>query len=533
MFWQLNFQDRWTNNGGAGGITLPEAGVQSRFREDEFLFNHRYTIQPKLLSQFRILIARYWSPAHSNTAAARIAVNEAFTGGGAQSDRLATEFHTSITWLLTQTLRKHTFKYGINIPDWSRRGLNDKTSQIGSLAYASIADYAAAHPFSAVVQRGETKTVFVEKNVGGFFQDEWQVRGNLSLGLGVRYDWQNFLGDTNNLAPRFSFAYSPDKGKKWALRGGTGSFYDRTGPGPLWDALRFDGVRLRRFVLGPAAIPANIATFTGAGLPTSIHQFQPSPQSPYLIQFSGGLERQLARKTLLAITYTGTRGAKQFRSRDANAPLPPLFAARPNASLSALRIMETQGRLSGNSLEIAVRGTIAPKVTGMLQYTFGRTLADFGGINWYPANSFAPSGEWSRTDTDRGHQLNFLGTANPHRWVNLGISAYVFSGTPYTITTGRDDNGDGLPYDRPQGVSRNTQRNPGWIGLDLRWFKQFRLRPALKERSPSLTFSFDAFNAINRVNDQTHVGVLTSPFFGRAVATLPARRLQLGLRYQF
>ena len=40
---------------------------------------------------------------------------------------------------------------------------------------------------------------FLEKQVGGFVQDEIRVRPNLSVALGLRYDWQNYAGDTNNL----------------------------------------------------------------------------------------------------------------------------------------------------------------------------------------------------------------------------------------------------------------------------------------------------------------------------------------------
>jgi hypothetical protein len=106
MFWQYNFQDRWQNNLGVGGTTLAEAGTQARFREDEFIVNHRAIVNENLLSQFRILVGRYWAPTKSNLNAPRIVVTDAFTGGGAQADRLTTEFHTSITWLLTQTAGK-------------------------------------------------------------------------------------------------------------------------------------------------------------------------------------------------------------------------------------------------------------------------------------------------------------------------------------------------------------------------------------------------------------------------------------------
>jgi hypothetical protein len=90
-----------------------------------------------------------------------------------------------------------------------------------------------------------------------------------------------------------------------------------------------------------------------------------------------------------------------------------------------------------------------------------------------------------------------------------------------------------MAMDRPAGVTRNTGTGPNTIGLDVRWYREFRLEPSKKDKSPSVTISADAFNALNRVNYQNYVGSLTSPFFGRAVATLPARRLQLGFRYQF
>jgi hypothetical protein len=533
MFWQVNFQDRWQNNVGAGGTTLAEAATHNRFREDEFIFNHRAVINPKLLSQFRILLGRYWSPTKGNVRAPRVVVTDAFSAGGAQADRLSTEVHTSITWLLTQSARRHTLKYGFNIPDWSRRGLRDESNQIGTLSFASLADFQAGRPFAAVLQRGDPRTIFVEKNVGGFLQDEWQMRPNLSLSAGLRYDWQNYFGDRNNVQPRLAIAFAPDKPRRWVIRVGAGFFFDRSGPGPIWDILRFNGTQLRRYVLSATSIPGDLSGYTGLGLPTSIHRLEPSIELPGVIQFSAGLERQLTRKTVLAAAYNGTRGVQQLRSRDANAPLPPLFPGRPDSSVNVLRYIESAGRLEGNSLEVTVRGDIAPRVSGMAQYVFGKTRTDTGGVNWFPASSFAPQGEWGRADTDRRHQFHFLGTASLHRWLNLGIAASLLSGPPFNITTGRDENGDGMAIDRPSGVSRNAGRGPESIGLDVRWYREFRFEPTRKDKSPSVTISVDAFNVLNRVNYQNYIGALTSPFFGRAVGTLPARRLQMGLRLQF
>ncbi|MGH8248376.1 MAG: hypothetical protein ACREUU_18310 [Gammaproteobacteria bacterium] len=65
-------------------------------------------------------------------------MTDAFTGGGAQADRLTTEFHTSITWLVIQTIGRYTLKYGFNIPDWSRRGLRDGTNRLGTLICVAV-----------------------------------------------------------------------------------------------------------------------------------------------------------------------------------------------------------------------------------------------------------------------------------------------------------------------------------------------------------------------------------------------------------
>jgi outer membrane receptor protein involved in Fe transport len=527
MFWQYNFQDRWQNNIGVGGTTLPEAGAQSRFREDEFVVNHRAVISTNLLSQFRVLLGRYWAPTNSNLDAAKAVVTDAFTGGGAQADRLSTEFHTSITWLLTQTIRKHTLKYGINVPDWSRRGLSDRTNQIGTLSYASLLAFGENRPFAAVLQRGDPRTIFIEKNIGGFLQDEWQLRPGLSIAGGLRYDWQNYFGDGNNFAPRLAMAWAPGKSRKTVIRTGAGFFFDRSGPGPIWDILRFNGVQLRRYVVS-GAVPPDLSQF-----PASLHRLDSQVQLPNTMQFSLGLERQLAKKTTLSVNYVGTRGVQQLRSRDANAPLPPGFNVRSDPRVNVLRNIESAGRVEANSLEVTVRGDLGPRLNGMAQYVFGKTMADTNGVNWFPADSFAPSGEWGRADTDRRHQFNFLGIASLHRWVNLGLSVSLLSGIPFNITTGRDENGDGMALDRPCTVTRNSGSGPGAAVVDVRWYRDFRLKPAKKDQGPRLTLGVDAFNVLNRVNYQNFVGALTSPFFGRAVATLPPRRLQLSARFQF
>ncbi|MCW5965333.1 MAG: TonB-dependent receptor [Bryobacterales bacterium] len=556
VFWQINYQDQHQNNLGVGGIVLPEAGSRYRFREDELIFNHRGVLSPTLLTQFRILVGRYWAPLSSNTQAQRLTVTDAFVGGGAQADNLRTEGHTAIAWILTQSYRNHTLKYGVNIPDWSRRAYADYAYRQGAFSFASLDDYYANRPFLATVQQGDPKAVFIEKNVGIFLQDEWRVRDNLSISAGLRYDWQGVFGDRNNFAPRLAFAYAPGQNRKLVLRGGAGYFYDRSGPYPVWDLLRYDGNRLLRYVINSPSYPDQFVGPALVGQPVARVVRDPAAGLPLMMQFSAGIERQLARQTTLAVTYVGLRGVQQFRSLDLNAPTPDTgWGMRPDERFNIVRNIESSGRIESNALEVTLRGTIAPKVTGIAQYTFGKTMADFDGYAgyrgtfaresqygfgqtlanagaavWFPADSYEPRGEWGRTDLDRRHQFNLLATGKFHPWLNLGVTASILSGVPFNVTTGNDDNRDGLPFDRPDGVSRNTGLGPGLLGIDLRWFREFRFA---SREGTMLVVSADAFNVLNRVNFQNYVGAQSSPFYGQPVGSLPPRRLQLGLRFQF
>jgi len=48
-----------------------------------------------------------------------------------------------------------------------------------------------------------------------------------------------------------------------------------------------------------------------------------------------------------------------------------------------------------------------------------------------------------------------------------------------------------------------------------------------------MTFGVDVFNLLNRVNYAAYAGNLSSPFFGRAISALPARRIQFSAGVTF
>ncbi|MFY9569770.1 MAG: carboxypeptidase regulatory-like domain-containing protein [Blastocatellia bacterium] len=525
-----------SKNNGVGGFNLPEVAADSKSIEHQVYFNHRQILSPTLVNEFTLRAGSDTGLTQSvRPGFPRLVVQDAFTGGGSQIDRRSSENHVQLNEIVSWNHGKHFIKGGLNIPDISRRGLSDRTNFGGTFTFSTLEDYLNDRPFLFSINQGNGYLVFYQKEFGLFVQDNILVRPNFSIAPGLRYDKQNYLRDNNNFSPRLSFAFAPGKKPNTVFRGGVGIFYDRTGAGPIGDRLRFDGQRLRQVNITAPGYPDPFSSGETLGAqPSSVVRFAPDLRSPYTLQSSIGVERQLTKSLTATATYINTRGIKLFRSRDINAPLPP-SVQRPNSSIGVLRQVESTARSETHSLELILRGRLSRFFNGTVQYNLGRAFNNTGGINSRPANNYDLTGEWSRADFDARHRFNLLGTINEGEWLNVGMNLALSSGRPYSLTTGRDANGDTLANDRPPGVRRNSLQGPGSATLDLRWTKEFRLKEtkAKDDEGPAITIAVAAFNVLNRTNYAGFVGNLSSPFFGLPVASRPARRTQLTLGFAF
>src|SRR5215468_5848702 len=535
---RLEITEDSSGNAGVGGFNLPEVAANSRGGEHHLFFSLRQILSPKLINELTGRVGHEYGRTRSlHPGIPKLIVQDAFTGGGGQADRRTTENHVQFNDILSWTQGKHFVRSGLNVPDISRRGFSNEANFGGTFTFATLQDYLNNRPFLFAINQGDGHLAFWQKEFGLFAQDQVLVRPNLSLAAGLRYDKQNFIGDKNNFSPRLSFAYAPGKQRKTVLRGGAGIFYDRTGILPIADILRFDGQRLRQVNLIDPSYPDPLSSVGAfANQPTSVVRFAPEMRSPYTIQFNMGVERQITKSLTASVNYINTRGVKQFRSRDINAPLPG-DEQRPDPLIGRLREIESAGFAQTHMMELTLRGKITRYFNGTVQYTLGRAYNNTGGINAQPADNYNLTGEWARADFDQRHRFNVLGAFRVRDWFDLGVTIAITSGRPYSLTTGRDDNHDTIANDRPLGVRRNSLQGPGAATLDLRWSKEFFLKAAKNGRKadegPSVKVSVTAFNALNRVNYMGFVGNLSSPFFGLPVAARPARRVQLNFNFSF
>ncbi|HEX6463166.1 MAG TPA: TonB-dependent receptor, partial [Vicinamibacterales bacterium] len=500
--------------------------------EEQVILGARSVLTRYLLNEFRLLFGREIASTTSLNDQPKIVVLDAFTTGGAQADQNTSEYHIQLTDNLTYIHGRQALRGGFAVPDFSRRGYDDRTNRAGTFTFSSLEDYAAGKPFAFLQQVGDGNLVFLQKVFGAYIQDTITVSDRISVTPGVRYDWQNIFTDNDNFAPRVSGAFAIDK--RTALRGGAGIFYDRAGDSALHEVLRSRENRLPRFIIVNPSYPDPFAGGSAASEPRSIVALSPNLVTPCTLQFGAGVERQVGKGSTIAVNYLGSRGFHLFRSHDINAPPPPLYLERPDPSLGQVRQIESSGRQTTHSLQVVGRGRFTRKIQGTVQYTLASAHNDTSGINALPANNYDLASEWGRADFDQRHHFEGLLQLKGNDWTNFGLAVSLNSGRPYSLLTGTDEFNSGQTNARPSGVGRNTLEGPGYASVDLRWSREFAFGKSAKGHDgPALNVGVDAFNVPNRVNYSAYIGTLTSPFFGLPVSSQPARRIQLSVEVRF
>jgi hypothetical protein len=553
------FKNKSQHNEGIRSFDLPERATDFSIHESEVKVFERAIFSPQFLNDLRLSYKDEPQQTTSISSQQAIIVLGAFNSGGAQITQLLEEKTAAIQDVATVGWGRQTIMFGGGArPRFFH--VTDSSNFAGTFTFASLASYSPPPPQQPqpelfTMNQGNPRISFAQKEYYAFVQDEVQVRPSFSLSLGLRYEWQSNVDYRNNFAPRVAFAYAPGRGPT-VLRGGFGIFYDRQPDILQQQAALYDGTQGHQIVLINPGYP--VPFDPASPPPPSLLRIAPGIRTPYLMQASIGVERKLGRgRNLLAIDYTTTRGIALYRTRNINAPLPNTGAV-PDPNFGNIDQFESSGRSRSNSLTASLQTALGNRVNLLAQYTFSKSMDDTSGYASLPANNYDLGPEYGRSDYDRRHRFNLIGTWHIYKGFRAGTVVNLSSGIPFNISTGYLNNGDLQPTARPPGVGRNTGAGPGYASVDFHLAKRFNFRrteaqngnPVIAGRSrmaglsgiggggsenrvSQLEIAIDAFNAFNHTNFKNYVGTLTSPIFGRANAANPPRQVQLTAKYHF
>jgi outer membrane receptor protein involved in Fe transport len=478
------------------------------------------------------------------------------------------ENHYQASYTYIQTKGRNLWKAGGTVNRISSRAT--VLDGFGGLyRFGSLADFVAGRPDSFRQTFGDPSTDYAVTSYGAFLQDHVSLLPNVTVDLGVRYDFERlpavFHQETNNFSPRIGLAFSP--GPRWVLRAGYGIFHDRQILANLNRAILEDGVHAFEQVAN-GNVAANLFQGAGGGSLTSAAVgvaasiFRPDPHlaTPYSHQTSVGAECLIAPNLTATANYLFVRGVKLSRTRNGNL-LPPVELTlqeagslgvpdptpqqigrdvfgpgRIDPGFNDIFLLDNSASSTYHGLTLSLTQRMAKQLAFMASYTFSKTLDDASDFDEQPQNPFDLRAE--RAISSQHQQQRFAFNA---LWdlpipgeIRLAPIITVGTGRPIDPLVGLDSNrSDAFPLSaRPLGLGRNSLQTQGAANVDLGVIKTVRFG----ERHVDLIAQF--FNLFNRVNASAinpffGTGAVPLAGFGRPIQGVSARQIQLSVNLEY
>jgi hypothetical protein len=325
-----------------------------------------------------------------------------------------------------------------------------------------IDDVAEAANINMPLPGGQEIQFYDWNDIYVFLQDEWRVRPDLTLNLGLRYELpgnsiaplypvndnivQAAGGDTrfrleprpdrdkNNIQPRVGFNWNPRTetggvvglltgGDKMVVRGGFSRTHDYA----------FININLNIASAFPFVAAVNTPNMTNAFTQlraqqlTGLNPLQLTRtivaddfRSPYADQYSLEMQRELGRDLVMRVGYVGTRGRDLFQTVDGNPMMPnPLpdggfgrSTTRQDPTRGVIRTRANTARSTYNSIQMGLEKRLSGGLSAAVHYTWSEYF-DLASEIFNPSSgevavaqdSFNREGDWGRSSYDRPHRF--------------------------------------------------------------------------------------------------------------------------------
>ena len=305
---------------------------------------------------------------------------------------------------ISYTAGKHALKFGgeihrdgvRNAAYGNSRGSITFLGGILNPASTQLEDFFAGFPFKASVEVGDPTLHLHNWAYAAFLQDDWRIARNLTLNLGLRYEYSsvvqedhNLLGnfdpnvgliqvgkqishlynpDHKNFGPRMGFAWDIGGNGRTVLRGGGGLTYETVnwqsfiafnnafGPGSVPTGAPIDasnntsggtittGNTTLKYFLSPTPVSWDPSAGPLYGAPTINCFNSPCPimtvarnlTTPYVWTWTLNLQHALTSNMSVEVAYVGNHGTSLTGIRDINQP--PVGSGWPAANIGACNL---------------------------------------------------------------------------------------------------------------------------------------------------------------------------------------------------
>ena len=538
----LAYRTDESSNQGIGLFTLPERAYSAEGNDWDFEVRQFSTLSSRSIYETRFAVTSSRQATTPLTEGVQIQVLDAFVRGGAQNRSEVTGRNYQFGNMFTRVGESWTLKAGVEGVYQTNHSVSEANFG-GAFTFSSLESFVAGSPINYRQTLGNPLLEANQFEVAFFAQNDITLTPQATLMLGLRYERQTNLKDSNNIDPRIGFAYA--LGPNTVIRGGAAIFHQRVPVGVFIDQQRFDGTRQFEIVIDDPSFPNPFEAGTVRETLPSVYISDPDVTAPYDAVTGVQFERTFLSNLFVSASYNITKYIHRHRRRDVNAPLPACTAAlgdgptrdeiqlcRPDPNRGNILNLES----TAGELEQYVRLNYRQRFSIFnvnAEYTWEHIRASSRPNNpAVPVDNYNLRADWGLIASPI-HYLDV--TANARLPLGLFLTTVVSanSGRRWTITTGRDDNRDTRATDRPPGVKRGSEDAPNSVTTDFNISKAFFLGGGTGGSGTNLNVFANMTNAFNRNNLGPPSGVLTSPNFGRSTSALNPREIEAGLRFQF
>jgi hypothetical protein len=564
------------HNLGVGDFSLMERAFERSSNEHQVRTSLQSVMGRSALNEFRVQWSYEETASASMSSAPAVIVIDAFSSGGAGVSSEGSTRTLEVADNFDFNVGRHAMRAGMLFEAGAFRNLDARNSA-GTFTFSSLEAFLAGAPNTFTQRLGQLQTAFSQYQLGVYWQDDFRLNRSLSLSVGVREELQTHVGDAMNLMPRVGFTFTPPRSRT-TIRGGYGIFHDWYEADLHDQTLRVTGeagAQRDLLVLNPG-YPDPTGGVAATVLGSGRVQADPDLEMPYVQQASIGLERAVTQTLRLQASYMWMRGYNQLRSRNVNAP--DELGVRPEPGIGTVTQIESTGRSASDRINVNALYRLPERRTFInVNYTWSTVRNHANNPLSLPADSRSPDAEWGPAAQDVRHRFNATVNIGLPLGVRANISGTAQSAAPYTITTGHDDNRDGVSNDRPAGIGRNSARGAARYDMNVRFSRGFGFGGDRDQRGGPggggpvviaggnaggpgggpggggqgggggfggfgggegnerfrLEFYVQGFNILNRTNFVNFSGNLQSPFFGTPTSAGQARRVEVGMQFRF